>query len=288
MKKILIAGAALAALMGTPALAADMPVKAPVYKAPPPAVYSWTGFYLGVDGGGEWGRSNTNSPIANSGPCPTCYIASVITDINNQAVQRVNSSGGNFGVEAGYNFKINPSAVAGVEVDFGAFNLRGSNTTSAPFTGFPVPAGGVAPSYTNSISTNWLLTARGRLGFLPTPNLLVYGTGGVAFTDLHYSHTFVEGVFPGTSSGTEAASVKTDKAGYAVGAGFEYAMPANWSVKAEYLYLGFGSIATAPTPVIFPGPVVGGSVFSHSADLSVNVFRVGVNYHFGGPVVARY
>lgn len=279
MKRVAIGIAALTMLIAAPAFAADMAVKAP--PMPPAPVASWTGFYVGIDGGGEWGRSNTFSPLANTGVCGTCYVPSVVTDINNQAAQRVNTSGGTGGVEAGYNFQISPAALAGVEADFGAFRLTGSQTTSAAFTGFPIAAGGVAPTYTNSVSTDWLLTVRGRLGFLPQPNLLVYGTGGLAVTDIHYSHSFVEGVFAGSSGGTENASVVTDKAGYAVGAGLEYAPTVKWSIKAEYMHLGFGGVSTAASPVIFPGAVVGGSIFSHSGNLNANVVRVGLNYHFG-------
>jgi outer membrane immunogenic protein len=276
MKKLLIAGVALTALIGPPALAADMPLKAP---APPPApVWSWTGFYIGVNAGGAWGRSDTNSPLANI-VCPVCYIPSVVTDINAQAHQRVNTSGFTGGVQAGYNVQFG-SLVAGVEADYNALNLKGTTTTSAPFTGFPVPPGGVAPTYTNSVSTNWLFTGRGRLGFTPTNSLLLYGTGGVAFTNFKYTHTYAEGVFPGTSSGVEAATVTSNRAGYAVGGGLEYMLAANWSVKAEYLYMNFGTINTGPAPVIFPGPTVGGSVFTHSANLAVNVARVGIDYHF--------
>ena len=67
MKKLLIAGAALAALIGTPALAADM--AAPVYKAPPPVApaWSWTGFYIGLNGGGVWGKDHLTSSPADAG-----------------------------------------------------------------------------------------------------------------------------------------------------------------------------------------------------------------------------
>jgi outer membrane immunogenic protein len=78
----------------------------------------------------------------------------------------------------------------------------------------------------------------------------------------------------------EAASVTSNRAGYAVGGGLELMVAANWTVKAEYLYMGFGTINTGPSAVIFPGPVVGGSVFTHSANLAVNVARVGIDYHF--------
>jgi outer membrane immunogenic protein len=263
------------------ALAADLPVKAPPVVAP---VWNWTGFYVGGNVGGDWGRSNTNSPIANSGVCPACYIPSVITDINAQQAQTVNGSGFTGGAQAGYNYQVN-RLVLGVEADINAFRVQGSTTTSAFFTGFPGTTG-PAPTYTNSVSTNWLFTGRGRLGFAAN-NWLFYGTGGVAVTDLSYRHTFVEGVFPGTSRGTEISTASTDKVGYVVGAGFEYGWRANWSIKAEYLYLNFGSVGSTAA-VIFPPATVGGSVFTHSANLSANIVRVGLNYRFGGPIVAKY
>lgn len=275
MKKLLVAGAALAALIGTPAFAADMPLKG----AQPPAapVWNWTGFYAGGNVGGAWGRSDTQSPLANT-VCPICYGTSVVTDINNQASQRVNTSSFTGGVQAGYNAQF-ANLVAGVEADYSALNLKGTTTTGAAFTGFPVPPGGVPPTYTNSIPTNWLFTARGRLGFTSVNNLLLYGTGGVAVTNFKYSHTFAEGVFPASSSGAEAATVTSNRAGYAVGGGLEFAVSANWSVKAEYIYMNFGTVNTGPAAVIFPGPIVAGSVFNHSANLAVNVARVGIDYH---------
>jgi outer membrane immunogenic protein len=157
-------------------------------------------------------------------------------------------------------------------------HLRGSQSTSQAFTGFPVPVGGVAPTYTNSIQTNWLFTARARLGFLVANNVLVYGTGGLALADLKYTHTFVEGVFPGTSSGTESSTASGTKAGYALGGGLEYAFMNHWSVKAEYLYLNFGNV-TVTDQVVFGG-VANGNTFTNSANLHANIARLGVNYKF--------
>jgi outer membrane immunogenic protein len=74
------------------AIAADMAVKAP----PPPLVepgFNWTGFYVGLNVGGDWGRSRTDSPIANTPGCAPCYIPSVIADINAQQFQTINGSG---------------------------------------------------------------------------------------------------------------------------------------------------------------------------------------------------
>ena len=168
------------------AMAADMAVKAP----PPPLVepgFNWTGFYVGLNVGGDWGRSRTNSPIANTPGCAPCYIPSVIADINAQQFQTINGSGFTGGAQAGYNYQVN-RLVLGVEADINAFS--GTTTTSAFFTGFPGGAGSIPPTYTNSVSTNWLFTGRGRVGFTAN-NWLFYGTGGVAVTDLSYKHTFV-------------------------------------------------------------------------------------------------
>jgi outer membrane immunogenic protein len=96
--------------------------------------------------------------------------------------------------------------------------------------------------------------------------------------DLKYTHTFVEGVFPGTSSGTESSTASGTKAGYALGGGLEYAFMNHWSVKAEYLYLNFGNV-TVTDQVVFGG-VANGNTFTNSANLHANIARLGVNYKF--------
>lgn len=79
MNKLLLGSMALAAMIAGPATAADMPVKAPVYKAPPPALYSWTGCYLGVNAGYAWNRADSrytddpnaaNDPLLGGRPLP--------------------------------------------------------------------------------------------------------------------------------------------------------------------------------------------------------------------------
>jgi outer membrane immunogenic protein len=264
----LVASAALTQL----ASAADLPAKAYTKAPVMVAAYSWTGWYVGLNAGGAWGRSNTDSPLGL--PCTICYIPSVVVDINAQSSQRVNSSGFTGGLQLGYNVQAN-NIVFGVEADINAFSLRGTTTTSAAFTGFPVPAGGTPPTYTNDIRTNWLFTARGRLGFLVSNNLLLYGTGGVAATNLKYTHTYVEGVFPGSSLGSETSTASGTKWGGVIGAGLEYALGNQWSVKAEYLYLNFGSV-NSTAQVVFGG-VANGNTFTHSGNLNASVARLGLN-----------
>src|SRR5437868_15161607 len=114
MKRFLAAGAALVALLGLvgQAAAADlgrrgqqMPVKAP-YMAP---VYNWTGLYLGINGGGGWGRSAWTSPGLTTGD--------------------FNLSGGMIGGTAGYNWQAG-QAVFGLEGDIDWANIKGSTTTA--------------------------------------------------------------------------------------------------------------------------------------------------------------
>src|SRR5208282_50413 len=96
------------------------------------------------------GRSNTSSPLANNPGCFVtilpCYLASIVTDINNQLAQRQSSSSVLGDIEAGYNLQFGYFVVGG-ETDIGFYRLHGNSFASAPFTGFPVPAGGSAPSY---------------------------------------------------------------------------------------------------------------------------------------------
>src|SRR5208282_6545076 len=108
MKRLLIAGAALAALIGTPALAADM--AAPVYNAPPPAapVWSWTGFYLGANAGGAWANHSTFTMSDPLGSFPFAPF-SFATNSSSSAIG---------GVHGGYNYQVGPEWFAAYEADF--------------------------------------------------------------------------------------------------------------------------------------------------------------------------
>ena len=153
MKKLLLAGVALIALGTISASAADiqrrqMPAKAPAYVPPP--IYNWTGFYVGINGGGGWGRSDFSAPFASSS---------------------FDTSGGVAGGTIGYNWQAG-QVVFGLEGDFDWSNIRGS--------GF---CGGLT---TCEIRNNWLATARGRLGYA-FDRFMPYVTGGLAVGDIKTS-----------------------------------------------------------------------------------------------------
>jgi outer membrane immunogenic protein len=280
------------ALFTVPAAAADLPMRAPIYKAPPAPVLvdSWTGFYAGVNIGGAWGRSDATTAVDCSvpplpiGPFFGAYFcdasgfgAANAAAVNAAGTGTINSSGITGGVQLGYNRQLN-NIVYGVETDFGAFSLSGSRQGSGPYPviglGLNSPA---AFTVTSSVNTDWLFTFRGRVGWA-TENWLLYATGGLAVTDLK-----VTGGFGDTSppvGAFENASVTKDKVGFAVGAGAEWKFDRRWSLKGEYLFVDFGKV-TAPGFIVQTRIGVAYSqAISTTADLSAHIARVGVNYHF--------
>jgi outer membrane immunogenic protein len=147
MRRILFATIGLLGFALTSAAAADLPRAMPPVKAPAyvPAVYSWNGFYVGINGGGAFGRSDWSA---------------FGTDTN--------VSGGLVGVTAGYNWQaIGSPWVFGLEADIDWANIKGNFTNAGCPTGCETKVG-------------WLGTARGRLGWA-FDRVMPYITGGAAF-----------------------------------------------------------------------------------------------------------
>jgi outer membrane immunogenic protein len=228
MKKVLLASACLFAL-AAPASAADLAArpytKAPVAMA---SVYNWTGFYLGIVGGGAW--EDSNSP---------------------------RMQGGFVGGTAGYNWQTS-NVVFGVEAD-GAWADVSASAAGVVF----VPGIGGIPASVSS-KTDAMGTVRGRIGWAVN-NVLLYGTGGYAWIDNKVTATL----------GPVSVSDSKFHSGWTVGAGVEAFIAPQWSVKGEYLYRSLGG------ETYFSGAVPSGSLNFHTV-------QVGVNYHFGGPIVAKY
>jgi outer membrane immunogenic protein len=148
MKRLVLALAGIAALTGS-AAAADLarPAPAPYYKAPVYApVYNWSGFYIGINGGGGWGTSNWTTPGG------------------------FDTSGGMVGGTVGYNYQMN-QVVLGVEGDIDWANISGSSRAGLV----------CAPGCTTKDS--WLSTVRGRIGYA-ADRFLPYVTGGLALGDI--------------------------------------------------------------------------------------------------------
>jgi outer membrane immunogenic protein len=187
------------------ATAADLYYKAPV--AVP--VYNWTGFYIGGNVGGAWGNFDPTTSTVFS---PVGYFAtSSVPAINAAGIQSSKPSGVTGGFEAGYNWKIRNFDL-GVEGDLEALSLSNSMSSGAVY---PCCAP-TAFTVTSNVSTTWLATIRGRLGYAVN-NWLFFVTGGAAFTDLRGNFAFSDTF----ANAAESASFSDTKTGYTVGGGVE-------------------------------------------------------------------
>jgi outer membrane immunogenic protein len=271
MKKQFLFGVAFGALaVANPAMAADLPVKAP--PAPVP-VYNWTGCYAGANVGGSWGRSSgyLNTPGVDT------FTSGVATSFP------ISSSpqGVIGGVQIGCDRQVDRNWVLGVEADIQGSAQRATRS----FSSFNTSGEGISGSVESRL--RWFGTVRGVAGFLVTPTVMLYGTGGLAYgnASINANITAVNLINFGTFS--TAVGNSTTNVGYTVGAGIAGAFPnsSNWTWKLEYLYVDLGTISAAGINT-FIGP------FNYSARITDNIVRVGVNYRFGdwgmAPVVARY
>jgi outer membrane immunogenic protein len=272
MHRLVVASLAAAGLsvgLGTAASAADLGTRpAPVYTKAPIAApyYSWTGFYIGGNAGYAWGTSDADTAV------PGLPFTAVADQYSAAASSELRPKGFTGGGQIGYNWQWSRS-VWGLEADFDSFHL----TDSA--VGTVTPPGNSTLTSSTSFSTDWLLTARGRVGFLATDRALIYGTGGLAAANLKYSQTnfFAPCAGPGLAC-VETGALSTTKTGWTAGAGIEYALTNNWSVKAEYLYVDLGSVSTSATSTATGA--AGTLPFLHSVDLKANIARGGINYKF--------
>ncbi len=242
---------ALALCAGAPsaALAADLPapVLPSVYKAPPVA-YTWTGFYIGGNFGAAWqGLSGTNfsDTIGSSFTAPT----------------NVQFMGGG---QVGVNYQFWGGVVIGAEAMFDWL----PNTTNASITA-TAPDGTAA--FLGTINNRWLTTATGRLGYA-WDRVLLYGKGGAAWVGASNPGISIGGVPAALTGGNNS------NFGWTAGFGLEWAFWNNWSLRAEYDFVGLGNhtYTAAPGPTIFAGDVI---TYSYP---SFSIMTLGVNYKFGG------
>jgi outer membrane immunogenic protein len=294
MPKAIRLGLAIAALMGAAAgyevRAADLPV-APVYKAPivaPAASYNWTGFYLGGNAGGSWGRSNTDVVFD-----PLFRLSVASTGSASQAMR-----GALGGLQAGYNLQTS-ALVFGLETDIQITSQKGdallADTVTtpqdclAPCT--PPPPLVTTGTLDHAQKLPWFGTLRGRVGVTPADRWLVYGTGGLAFGEIRTDATFTMPAGGGlcfapctpAPAGSAAGSFSQTKAGWVVGGGVEAALGGGWTGKLEYLHMDLGSVSNTFASTVFPF----NGTFTVSSRVTDDIVRAGVNYRFGG-AVAKY
>ena len=271
--RVFLAVVGAAALMTLPisggAQAADLPSASgpPVFSPPPPIpVFTWTGAYVGVNGGYGFGGSNNVS-----------YAESIAGAVDySTPIAGPSQHGGFGGGQIGYNYQIR-NFVVGIEADGEGSGISASNVVVSPYYNEAVAVG------TRS-SVGVFGSARGRVG-VAFERALFYATGGYAYGDIHSSQVvnFADGFGSYASKGGL-------KSGYTVGGGVEYAFMNNLSVKGEYQYYDFGS-RTLGAQESFAGALQPVTSYGRVRE-NFSTARVGLNYKFdtlaAPPVVARY
>jgi len=266
------------------ARAADLPMRyAP--PPPPPPFFSWTGFYIGANGGG--GSSHTDFSLTQVTPFgPTANSGSF------------DSGGGILGGQIGFNYEF-PLAhvVIGIEGDGDWSTINGTNTGCATFTGgfFTGFTSGCA---TNNVRLDNFETVRGRLGYafntnsVPFPSVLLYATGGGAWGNANGNSNATCIAAPGSpcSSGSPltggvpftggGATFHSTDSGWTAGAGFEWAFFQHWTARIEYLHLQFNNTNTNYTTTVTTAAGTGVATTHISSNTGVDVVRFGVNYLF--------
>lgn len=271
MKKLLLSSVALLGLT-VAASAADLPRRAaPPVFAPVP-VFTWTGFYVGVNAGYAWGDDNRDDVIFFP---PGSIVGSEGTT---GTLTLLGDNGDNDGFTAGgtigFNWQMG-SIVVGVEGDLNWADIGRDGAAFGPgiytFVGTPGLAFAPPPAtvVTGGNGIDWFGTLRGRVG-VAFDRALIYATGGFAF-----------GGGGSNACGGLVFGCNDDdwRGGWTVGGGLEYAFTNNLTAKIEGLYVDLGNgdntvgaVYNLPTNTLFLG---------NARDDAFGVVRVGVNYKFG-------
>jgi len=250
MRKLLL-GSVVAILIAGPAMAADLPDKAPSLAPAPP---TWAGFYIGLNVGGISSDATWKNPDGIELWFPGSSVTNTATGFIG-------------GGQVGYNWQYG-HAVFGLEADMQYTSLNRTTTIEPGIAGL----GGPSPVLNDQVK--WLATLRGRSG-LAVDNVLIYLTGGLAAAQT--IHTFSIPV----NDPDDAFNINKTKVGWTVGVGLEYMLWSNWTVKSEILYADLGTSSTTFNDI-------DGSCFFAPASCRFDardtmwIGRLGVNYKFGG------
>jgi outer membrane immunogenic protein len=216
-------------------------------KGPPPTLaYAplWTGVYAGLNLGGGWNASGGNGNYWNG------------SGFNNGVSNRL-PSGAIGGGQIGYNYQISPRIVVGLETDFQGTTMGSGSSINSKF--YPINNW----NYSMGTSLNWYGTVRGRAAVAIIPELLLYGTAGLAYGNVSRNGLVLNG---------------STQTGWTAGGGVEWMFLPNWSAKAEYLYAnmsgGAGTVYALYPPLQRPLPL------SVNTQTAWNTIHLGVNYHF--------
>jgi outer membrane immunogenic protein len=229
MKKLLLASVSSLTLAGM-AYGADM---TPSFKAPPAPLATWTGFYLGIDGGAV--RQDA-------------YFNDLTSFFSSASTKSTSKSGGTFGGNAGYNWQ-DRSFVYGIEADISWVGAKATESW-----------GGALPFFTSAVQSQdvpWVATFRGRMG-IDYESTLFYFTGGLAVGKVKNSFNgFCQASSPclDVSAGAMFAgfSEDTTRLGWTAGVGVEHMFASHWTVRGEFRYVDLGRSTVGCVPALVTG-----------------------------------
>jgi len=285
MNRLMLGAAAIAAVaMTTSAGAADLPMRGPVYKGPPPvvAVTNWSGCYIGGHAGYGWSKwqdndlPNATVPWAGGNP------------VADPGFPIVYGYGGAFktggfvgGAQFGCDYQYGP-AVLGLVSDI---SWTSQSQRSAAFAIVPALPPDSSDEFADVKMTTFG-TARARLGWA-AGNALFYVTGGLAWARGEVSYAG-QGAIQGVPVGTFAVSNHAYHLGWAAGLGLDYMFAPNWTIGVEYLHLDLGN-ANYRFGTTFPNVTITQALSAGTnVSLQSDIVRLTLNYRFGGGPVARY
>jgi outer membrane immunogenic protein len=224
----------------------------------------WNGFYIGGVVGGAWGHTKARANVTTGNGAvviPPSDAALLGTATSNDKTK----AGFTGGVEGGYNYQMG-NWLIGAEVDWTTLDLKNTNNKTLVSSLLINPP--VTYTLDQRVRTDWMVTLRPRIGYVFGP-WLVYGTAGLAWSELKYNATFSDTRSP---ADTLNASSKSTKTGFAGGLGGAYAFSPHLSLKGEWIYADFGHIGST-TVNNFISVTPRDSVQTH-------MFRFGLDYTF--------
>lgn len=255
--------------------------------------HEWTGLYLGASAGYWWSPDSQVKHFGSSGFVNPLFTTSGNDIANTLAAMGsdnyfINLDGFIGGGQIGYNYQLQNQWLIGLETNLDGLTQSKTTTSKNQITHlahFP------SEYYTAHISLskklNYLGTVRGRLGYLMTPSLLLYGTGGFAYGGVSQNESFAAIGSLGSPSFVPINaqnSVKQTLTGWSVGGGFEWRFRPKWSAKLEGMYYDLGSLHnnfTLSQLSLLPSqPVVWGAAQVNSVSkFTAAAVRIGLNYH---------
>ena len=270
--KLFLASVAAASLAVSSAVAADLPTRKVAPVAPMIApVFTWTGFYAGVNGGYGFGDSKLKD-VTFGADARDGFDAWASKEEKFAKWADKRSDGFTGGAQVGYNYQMG-SVVLGVEADFSYANLSakrsGVNAEKETAPGWRSGNSVMAGS-----TLNWFGTVRPRIGFVATGRMMVFATAGLAYGNVRNTVQFTD-TLNGQVDGNYVGKQSKIRAGWTIGAGAEYALTDSVVLKGEYGYVDFGA-SNNKTYMKHNDP----RYVSARDDLGFHFVRAGLNYRF--------